>query len=318
MYRPYFAEAINKFDAYHRPSTVKARNNKTYEYWERALFERALFSIEFDKWPSEWGGRIKDFITYILFRNGFGAVIKHPALGILFQPCSVSGYDVYYQPTEALIANPKFTGKDKKRYEIGKDAAILQLTPDYMGIWDIIDRFACELSSMDNALDMSMINNKIAWMFGAKTKGAASALRKAFDQIQEGEPLVVFDQRIADDTTTKTEPFQHVDFNVKGNYITTDLLADMCSILRNFDAEIGIPTLPYEKKERMTRFEAQSKQSDGIARACLWRDTLQRSFDEFNELFGFDVKVKYNYEYMLDTESDDITDNPGKEGDVNE
>ena len=64
----------------------------------------------------------------------------------------------------------------------------------------------------------------------------------------------------------------------------------------------------------MTQFEAQSKQSDGIARACLWRDNLQRSFDEFNELFGFDVKVRYNYEYMIDTESD----GPGEGGEVNE
>ena len=75
--------------------------------------------------------------------------------------------------------------------------------------------------------------------------------------------------------------------------------------VQNANAEIGIVNVPYEKKERMTEFESKSKQSDGIARATLWRDTLQRSFDAFNELFGHNVTVRYNYEYMVETESDE-------------
>lgn len=281
MYTPYFAKDINKFDALNHPSTVKTRNNKTFAFWERAFFERAMFSIEFDEWPEEWRGRVKDFITYILFRRGFAGIAKEPEFGTFAQPMELSGYDFNYQPVNAQLANPKLN----KKYTIGVDCAILQLTPDYFGIWDIIERYAGLMSNLDNALDMSLINNKFAWMFGAKTKGAATALRKAFDQIQRGEPLAIYDMRISDDATSKTEPFQHVDFNVKDNYITTDLLADMCTIIRNFDAEIGIPTLPYDKKERMVTNEAESRKIESQARATIWIDTLNETAKDVKKLF---------------------------------
>ena len=87
--------------------------------------------------------------------------------------------------------------------------------------------------------------------------------------------------------------------------MVSDFNTDIQTLVNQFDAEIGIVNVPYEKKERMTAFESQSKASDGIARATLWRDNLQRSFDEFNELYGYNVKVRYNYEYMIDTESDE-------------
>ena len=74
--------------------------------------------------------------------------------------------------------------------------------------------------------------------------------------------------------------------------MVTEFNTDIQTLINQFDAEIGIVNVPYEKKERMTQFEAESKQSDGIARATLWRDTLQRSFDEFNELFGYKGKKK--------------------------
>lgn len=281
MYRPFYENQINLHDAFNHPSTVKTQNNRTFGYWERALFERAMFAIEFDRWPEEWHGRVKDFIVYVLFRRGFALVANDPAFGTFCQPCTLSGFDFYYQPVEAILANPKLN----KRYILGKDAAILQLTPDYMGVWDIIDRFAGQMSNLDNALDMSLVNSKFAWLFGAKTKGAATALRKAFDQINRGEPLAIYDMRIVDDTQSKTEPFQHVDFNVKGNYITTDLLNDMCTVLRNFDAEIGIPTLPYDKKERLVTSEADSRKIESQARASIWIDTINETAKDIKKIF---------------------------------
>lgn len=281
MYTPYFAVDINRVDAHNHPASVKVRNNRTFAFWERAFFERAMFSIEFDEWPEEWQGRVKDFIVYTLCRRGYAGIAHEPEFGTFAQPMQVAGYDFNYLPTRAILSNPKLN----KEYTIGKDCAILQLTPDYFGIWDIIERYAGLMSELDNALNMSLINSKFAWLFGAKTKGAATALRKAFDQINRGEPLAIYDMRISDDATSKTEPFQHVDFNVKGNYITTDILRDMSTIMRNFDAEIGIPALPYDKKERLVTEEAESRKTESQARATIWVDTLNETAKDVKKLF---------------------------------
>ena len=310
MYLPIYEQQINLHDAFHHPSTVKTQNNRTFSYWERALFQRAMFAIDFDRWPEEWRGKIKDFIMYVLFRRGFALVASDPAFGTFCQPCTLTGFDFYYQPVEALLANPKLN----RKYTIGKDCSILKLTPDYMGVWDIIDRFAGQMSNLDNALDMSLINNKFAWLFGAKTKGAATALRKAFDQIQRGEPLAIYDMRIVDDNTSKTEPFQHVDFNVKGNYITTDLLNDMCTVLRNFDAEIGIPTLPYDKKERLVTSEADSRKIESEARASIWIDTINETAKDIKKVFpDIDIHARLRADEEV---SEDVTYNTVDTGNI--
>lgn len=286
MYLPYYAKEINISDSLNRPSTVKQRNNRSFSYWERALFQRALFSIDIE-YPDIWKGRKKDFINYVLFRRGYVMVASDVMFGTFAQPCTLSGYDFDYQPVRAILSNPKLN----KEYIIGKECAILKLTPDYCGIWDIIDRFAGQMSDLDNALNMSLVNSKFAWFFGAKTKGAASALRKGFDQINRGEPLAIFDQRISDDPTSKDEPFQHIDFGVKDNYITTDLLQDATTILRNFDAEIGIPTLPYDKKERLVSSEAESRFIESSARASIWVDTINESAEDIKKVFP-DIIIK--------------------------
>lgn len=282
IYRPYFENDINFRDATNRPSTVKARNNRSFCFWERGLFERAKFAIDI-KLPDIWHGRVKDYIVWTLFRRGYVGVAYLPEYGHIAQPCTLSGYDLYYQPTEGTISNPVL--KSSLKFNIGEDGAILKLTPDYQGVWDVIDRYAAELSSMDNGLDMSITNSKFAWMFGAKNKGAAMAIKKGFDQVQRGEPIVVFDQKIADDQASHSEPFQYVNFRVKDNYITNMLLEDMSTILRNFDAEIGIPTVPFEKKERLVTDEANARQIESVARATVWVETLNESAKDVKEVF---------------------------------
>lgn len=288
LYTPYYYNEINLADTFNRPSSVKSRNNISFGYWERALFERAMFNIDVTL-PDIWQGKVKDFIMFVLFRRGFAMVADSAEFGKFCQPCEISGYDFYYQPTEAILSNPKLS----RRYKIGKECALLKLTPDYKGVWDIIDRYAEQLSTLDNALNMSLINSKFAWLFGAKNKGAASAIKKAMDRINRGEPLVVYDQRISDDQQSKSEPFQYVDFKVKNNYITTDLLADLSTILRDFDTEIGIPTVPYEKKERLVTDEATARQTEAIARATIWIETINESAKDIKELFpDIDISAK--------------------------
>lgn len=302
-YTPYYYKEINLNDTFNRPCAVKSRNNISFEYWERALFERAMFNIDISL-PKIWQGRIKDFIIFTLFKRGFALVANSAAFGTFCQPCELAGYDFYYQPTEAILSNPKLN----RRYTIGKDCAILKLTPDYMGVWDIIIRYAEQLSTLDNALNMSLVNSKFAWLFGAKNKGAASALRKAMDRINRGEPLVIFDRRISDDKASKSEPFQYVDFAVKKNYITTDLLADLSTILRDFDTEIGIPTVPYEKKERLVTDEATARQTEAIARATIWIDTINESAKDVKKLFpdiDISAKLRIDEEGGNDNELDD-------------
>lgn len=293
-YIPLNYDRINLIAGSYTPSCVKSRDNLTFGFWERALFQRALSVIKFNL-PENWTGSVKDLFDYCLFSQGRVAVFNSESYGLTFQPCDLKGIDWYYRPTNAIICNPAIS--NSLDLVIGKDCEILKLTPDFRGIWDIIEYTAEKLSTLDNAINMSLINNKFAFMLAAKNKGAAEALKKMLDKINSGEPAVIFDRRVANDPNTKDEPWQFWNRgNLKETYLTTEQLADFRTILHNFDTEIGIPTLPIEKKERMIDAEANALETDAISRSTVWVNTFNESADNVNKLFGTSISASLTYE----------------------
>ena len=292
-YTPLNTEKINMIAGNYNPSPVKAYNNKTFAFWERALFQRALSILDI-KLPEKWQDA-RDFFYYCLFRFGYVGVFEHENMGVIFNPVSLSGYDVYYRPTKMICANPAFNGSVEKT--IGVDAEILKLTPDYLGVYDCVEYYAEKLSTLDNAINMSLINCKFGYLLAAKNKSASESLKKAIDKWNKGEPAVIIDQKVANDPNDKSIPWQFIDRgNLKDSYLTTQQLADAQTLLHNFDTEIGIPTLPIEKRERMITDEARSKEIESGCRLNVWLECFNNSAKAVNERFGFDISAKESFE----------------------
>lgn len=294
MYTPLNYQQINIAAGTNNPSSVKGYNNKSFAYWERSLFQRIQSVIDWTL-PEAWEGKTRDFFLYCLFKYGYLAVSENAEFGYFFQPCGVSGYNFYYQPTDAIISNPLYQGT----LQIGTECELLKLTPDYTGAWDIIWYFAEKLSLLDNAINMSLINCKIPFILGAKNKAIAQALKKILDQVNKGEPAVFYDSTLMNDPKDKDTPFQLLEIikNPKDFYITDKQLQDFQGVLNEFDAEIGIPGLPYQKKERMVAQEATMRTYDGCARSQTWIKTLTSSITEVKKLYPditLDAKLHYD------------------------
>ena len=146
---------------------------------------------------------------------------------------------------------------------------------------------------------MSLINCKIPFILGAKNKAIAQALKKILDQVNKGEPAVFYDSTLMNDPKDKDTPFQLLEIikNPKDFYITDKQLQDFQGVLNEFDAEIGIPGLPYQKKERMVAQEATMRTYDGCARSQTWINTLTSSIAEIKKLYPditLDAKLHYD------------------------
>ena len=304
---PFDNAQINLSNGSYDPSTIRPYNNMAFSYWCRSLYQRLSSTIEFEL-PDEWAGNVKSFFEWVLFANGFVAVFQDDRFGKSFQPCTLYGIDFYYQPTEAIIANPKLN----TRLIIGEECELLQITPDYRGIIDIVKYYGEKLALLDNALNSSIIASKVPWILGAKTKGAAAALKKIFDKVNRGDPAVVYDQRISNDPQDHDTPFQFLErsHSPKDYYLTSDQLQDIQTIINSFDAEIGIPTVPYQKQERMVNAEAQSKAIDAKARCEMWVDTFNSSADRVKAVTGIECRAKIRYEGGIE-DGPDISDNIG-------
>ena len=296
MYTPINYNKIRNINACYTPQHRKYMNTAVYDFWVRALFQRACSTIILEV-PDNWNGSATNFLYWCLLRYGYVAVFDRDDLGIVFNPASLYGIDFFYQPTNAVIANPAL--EKSLDLKIGEETALLQLTPDYLGIFDIINLHAEKLALMDCAINMSIANNKFAFLIGGKNKAANAALKKMFDQIQRGELAVFFDQKLADDGqgATKSEPWQFLNRpNLKSSYLTDMQLQDFQTILNNFDAEIGIPTVPYAKAERMVTSEADSRKIDSTSRIAVWKDCLDRSMKNVNKMFGLDLSCSLRFD----------------------
>lgn len=308
-YLPFNYEQINIANGTYFPSSIKGKNNRAFRFWERAFFQRACSTLVITM-PEEWKEN-KDLMYFCLFSYGYVGCGTLPELGRWFNPGTLYGFDFYYRPRRFLLANPYY--KESKDLEIGTECEIIKLTPDYMGIWDIISYYAEKMAQMDVAINTAIINSKFAYIVGAKNKAAAEVLKKLFDKVNSGEPAVFFDLKLANDSQNKDEPWQALlRDNLKNSYIVTDLLRDFQTIINDFDTEIGIPTIPYEKKERLVTSEAESKIIDATSRSIIWYDSLKDSFERANKFLGLSgenslkVELRYNMEGGAENE-------PGKD-----
>lgn len=312
-YTPLNYEQINNIEGHLQPSMLKYCNSVTYAYWQRALFQRAISTIDFKGLPDTWEASVRDFFYWCIFAYGYVGVFNDEKFGLSFQPGALYGFDFYYQPVEFIVANPKLN----KRFKIHEEAELIKLTPDYRGIWDIISYYAMLLSQLDSGINSSIINSKFAWLLGAKNKAAAESFKKIFDRIAGGEPGVVFDNALLpQDPDSKDEPFTFIERDLKNAYITSDLLMDRSTLLSAFDAEIGITSLPYNKKERLVTAEAESRQQDSTARLMVWKATLDSSLEIVNKMFNINITADLTYNKEGGTADVISEDNPDRSGEL--
>ena len=316
MYYPLNYEKINLYNGTFLPSH-KHEDSLAFDFWCRALFQRALSVFDFEDLPDTFSREEINLMYYLYYVEGYSGLMDVEDYDVIINPVALKGYNIFFGPDSFILTNAvldksieyKIYHKGMKKEEGVNYGVVLQMSPDYTGIWDIIMYYADKLANMSCALDMNIDNSKLAYVLGANTNSGKSFLKKVFDKIKSGVSTIIYDSRITPSDDIETFEFLTRD-NIKNSYLVSDFNSDIQTLVNQFDAEVGIVNVPYEKKERMTEFESKSKQSDGIARATLWRDTMQRSWDDANELYGYNVKVVYNYEYMLDTES-------GEEGGFN-
>lgn len=297
MYTPLNYDQVTWISGHYSPQSVKSFNNATFAYWERSLYQRALSVIKWNL-PDNWQGGVKDFFDWCMARFGFVMISRNEEYGYFFQPVNVSGtWDFYYQPTEAVLGNPLMN----KTFKIHEECELLKLTPDFMGIWDIITYYAEKLSTLDVAIQTNSINSKLAFILGAKNRNTAEALKTIMDRVNRGEPAVFYDKAIQQSKPNDPDtPFQFLPVQDLGkNYILDQLLREFQTILNAFDAEIGIKTVPYQKMERMVTGEAESKEQDATARVKTWMESLTSSLEMVKKLYP---DIDLSFELRSDAE----------------
>lgn len=286
-------EGLRGYNSYDGLRSVNGlvENDLTTAYFMRSLYQRLYAGLKIVT-PPLWN---KNYFKNVLFGEGFIGVIKSPEYGIIPQICAPTGErGIYLQPTQILVSQPlvQFTGT------IGTDCEIIRMTPDWRGVFDIIEHYAVRMAIAVTSYDVGMINNRAAFMAAGKNKSAVETIKQLYEDLTKGKPLLVYDKALKDDGLDESDPIWTFIADVKNNYITDKILQDLHTIREDFDNEIGIAAIG-DKKERMITDEVSQLTADSTARAETWFDMLTESFDNVNRLFpelGLSFSMKYGGE----------------------
>lgn len=283
---------INIMESIKVPNTYWKGKSREYQFFFRSLLQKIDSALIFKGLPKDWS---QDFFLLCLWALGYVAVFKSERFGdketgMAFQPCTLSGFDFYYQPTIAKIANPKYQAD----LEIHKKCEILKLTPDFFGIFDIIDHWATQLAECSKGIYMGLINAKMPMVLSANNASQAETLKKIYDKVQNGDPLVVWKDQTQQfgEVIPRKDPFEVWNQDFKQTYVVTNLLDDMQKILDQFYTEIGLP-VAIEKSAHALDQEADFQAAQSQARIACWVATLNESFKQIEATFGLHLEVEY-------------------------
>lgn len=296
MNLPFYYDYKNARNSTVNPSTVHIRDTGLQRYFARYLLQKTISVFKWDM-PKTWS---RNYLLYTLYCWGYVAVINTDKFGVIPQQCTLGGFDVFYQPKFATVANPLLRGILNP--VIGKQCELLRLQPDYGGVMDIVNFYADMLALSAETAGTNLLNSKLAYVFASDGKAGAESFKKLYDQIASGEPAAYIDKNLYRDDGTPTWNFFNQ--NLKETYIAGDILNDMRLWEMKFDNEIGIPTTNTTKKERLITDEANSAIEESRTKAQLWLDELQESCRKINNMFGIRLWV----DWREDNASDALTD----------
>lgn len=292
MNLPFYYDYKNARNSTVNPSTVHIRDTGLQRYFARYLLQKTLSVFEWDM-PKTWS---RNYLLYTLYCWGYVAVINTDKFGVIPQQCTLGGFDVFYQPKFATVANPLLRGILNP--VIGKQCELLRLQPDYGGVMDIVNFYADMLALSAETASTNLLNSKLAYVFASDGKAGAESFKKLYDQIASGEPAAYIDKNLYRDDGTPTWNFFNQ--NLKETYIAGDILNDMRLWEMKFDNEIGIPTTNTTKKERLITDEANSAIEESRTKAQLWLDELQESCRKINNMFGIRLWVDWREDNARD------------------
>lgn len=306
MPAPYSYGLIDLYNSKIVPSTVHINNTGVAWYFRRYLWQKAISVFKWEL-PKSWS---RDYFLYTLYGAGYICVTDLPeGYGVMPQWATLTGYNIFYQPKQALITNPALkTGAQRRT--IDEDCVIIKLEPDYRGIADMVEYYVGKLSLSSEAIDMDLINSKLSYIFAAKNKALAESFKKLFDRVMQGEPAVVIDKELMDENGNPT--WQAFTQDLKNNYIVTDLLADMQELFEQFSVEVGLPRSNLDGRERVSRYDVTANSLDTRSRAALWLDSLQEGCERVNSMFP---QIKINVDWREQpNEGDNVNSGAGAVG----
>lgn len=233
----------------------------------------------------------RDYILNTLLFKGY-FIITDTSAGILPIWPSLTDMNYMQLPTRALAEVPYIKPIDRK---INVDCVLYNLEYMYRGWWynfrEVVDVLSQRLASCDAGIDVNVFNTKTAYVYEAEDKAQATTIKAAYDDISNGEPIVITKSNIVG--SNGAQMFFN---NVKNNYVANDMQDTKRSIINELLTYLGVNNSNTDKKERLITGEVDSNGEELEANVDVWKQNLKISNDLVKKIFP-DCEFSITYKY---------------------
>lgn len=268
-----------------QPTQVKVAS-QDFDTHKRYLYTK-LCSVYRFKLPKNWP---VNWFRFWLFQYGSIAVIYTKEFGWTAQPYSITGLDLYHQPSSILVTNHMF--QTDKKGKIGVNAQLIHLMDDYYGLDDLIAKYASILAQIDKDIQVNLMNANVSVVSQVKSKKQGDSVAEAYGQATQGRPFVIVNEDLM-----KDKPLETLLPSPKQNYIVGELLQDRRNVVNQFLTDIGIPNYDMSKRAQQSQDEINRNDSETSSIASVILGNLRADLEKVNRISGLSLSVTLRPKY---------------------
>ena len=221
-----------------------------------------------------------------LLMNGVACISRPKDLDMWFTlPAAIQGTNIYGNPISW-----RAIGRNGDSFDADWDSgAVVYNSKARLGVWNAILLNARKLAHYDRTEDINLAVQKTPWAITGP-KSQKQAIINAFNNVAEGEIAILGDENFNDIVNISA-------INLGVPFIGSELGAAKRVLWSEILTFLGIPSMPYEKGERMIEAEATGNEAATNIMLLDALDARRECADYLNRTFGFDIHVYFNRDY---------------------
>lgn len=283
-----------------------------FDYWFYKLLNFCLSIFEYDNLP---GSLPKREIELNLLLTGHAVIFTDKA-DIVTACTTLYNFDRYYNPTQAVYAQPRMTSKTlylDNSNEAHKQNAVVIYNNDIKdnifyipadgGLLTFISRYARRLADLESSENIYAVNSRLTSFPVGSTDGVIANIKKFFNSLVLGKREVIVDDAIINS-------FRNVDIvssNIKDSI--NDILIARDKILEQFFRDIGVKFFADNKKAQLTDNEVEADNQLLLISLESMLKSRREGIDAVNEFYGLNIEVRISDNFNRENFKSEVLNN---------
>lgn len=267
-----------------------------FRYWFFKLLNICLDMFKYEDLPSSLPARE---IELNLILTGHAVVLADKSGGLFTPLSSVYGFDKYYQPTDAVFANPVVM--DFRKYKNDDNCVIIYNNSLKDSIWymksdgslfSFISRYSRMLTDIESTISIYSVNSRLTSYPVTDDQNVTQSIKAFFKKLSMGKRAVISDSSIVN-------KFRNIDINhtsIKDGI--NDWLIARDKILEMFFRDLGVK-MYNSKKAQVNVEEVESNNQLLLISTDDMLNQRRIGIEKVNDMFGTDIRVSLNEKFDI-------------------